>query len=218
MPADDISCRRTGRALVLMLLGSIWLLAGCGGGGGGSSSPTAPNSTGCLDRAVFGDAADSPYVLPYPVGEAYEVITSYCSYFTLPDRIGLDFDLPMGSRLLAARSGVAIEVVDGFDDNGASLDQNNFILIQHGDGSVAFYSHIRQGSARIETGDSVGVGDRIADSGAAGAPFAHLHFTVYRNAGLDDRDSLPINFRNADGPLDERGGLISGQVYTARPY
>jgi murein DD-endopeptidase MepM/ murein hydrolase activator NlpD len=157
-------------------------------------------------------------VLPYPVGEAYEVITSYCSYFTLPDRIGLDFDLPMGSRLLAARSGVAIEVVDGFDDNGASLDQNNFILIQHGDGSVAFYSHIRQGSARIETGDSVGVGDRIADSGAAGAPFAHLHFTVYRNAGLDDRDSLPINFRNADGPLDERGGLISGQVYTARPY
>jgi murein DD-endopeptidase MepM/ murein hydrolase activator NlpD len=171
-----------------------------------------------LDRAVFGEPADSPYVLPYPVGEAYEVITSYCSSFTFPDNIGLDFDLPMGSRLVAARPGVAIEVVDGFDDGGASLDQNNFILIQHGDGSVAFYSHVRQGSARIQTGDSVGVGDRIADSGAAGAPFAHLHFTVYRNAGLDDRDSLPINFRNADGPLDERGGLIPGQVYRALPF
>ena len=218
MFADHNLWHRSDRALALMLLGFLCLLGGCGGSGGGSGSPTAPTSTGCLDRAVFGEPADSPYVLPYPVGEAYEVITSYCSSFTFPDNIGLDFDLPMGSRLVAARPGVAIEVVDGFDDGGASLDQNNFILIQHGDGSVAFYSHVRQGSARIQTGDSVGVGDRIADSGAAGAPFAHLHFTVYRNAGLDDRDSLPINFRNADGPLDERGGLIPGQVYRALPF
>ena len=60
MSADKICCRRSDRALVLMLLGSIWLLDSCGGSGGGGSSPTAPNSTGCLDRAVFGDPADSP--------------------------------------------------------------------------------------------------------------------------------------------------------------
>jgi len=75
-------------------------------------SPTAPPPvpSGCLQRAQFGDPASSSYVLPYSVGESYEVITGYCDIFTFPDHLGWDFDLPQGTSVVATRRGTVLEV------------------------------------------------------------------------------------------------------------
>lgn len=54
------------------------------------------------------------------------------------------------------------------------------------------------------------------NSGYSGEP--HLHFGVYEDYPPVDGYDLPVNFRNADGSIDERGGLIRGEVYTALPY
>ena len=223
----------------IRVLVAVWFLAisgwlpACGGGGGGSGPTSVPEpplaeegNASCLDRADFGDPSQSAYVLPYPVGQASEAITSYCSGFTFPDHIGIDFDRPQGVAVAAARRGTALEVVDGFRDVGETLERSNRILIEHPDGSMALYLHLAEDGAMVQVGESVQRGQLLATSGASGAPFAHLHFAVFATAQLESSiasylertDSLPINFRNADGPLDERGGLIAGQVYLALPF
>ena len=220
---------RIGATLSLVFIQAA--VVGCGGGSGSSpSQPTQPppatqSNASCLERANFGDPAQSAYVLPYPVGEAYEAITSYCSSFTYPDNIGIDFDIPQGASVSASRGGTVLEVVDRFEDSNV-LGRSNRILIEHGNGSMAFYLHLEQDSAVVRVGDSVKRGELLAHSAASGAPFAHLHFTVFRTARLEDSiaaylrrtDSLPINFSNTDGPLDERGGLVAGAIYEALPY
>ena len=64
----------------------------------------------CLRRAEFGDAADSPYVLPYPPGDGYTVIQSYChDDGSHENQLAYDFAMPLGSTVVASRSGVVIE-------------------------------------------------------------------------------------------------------------
>ncbi|HUU06756.1 MAG TPA: hypothetical protein VMZ49_12870 [Patescibacteria group bacterium] len=112
--------------------------------------------------------------------------------------------MPLGSPVLAARAGTVVRVFDTHLDSDEYDNQFNFIFIRHDDDSAAFYAHLRQ---------------HIADLGHLGNPVVDLlHFGVYRawpNRGGDD---LPVNFRNAQGPLDSRGGLMQDTRYLALPY
>jgi murein DD-endopeptidase MepM/ murein hydrolase activator NlpD len=75
------------------------------------------------------------------------------------------------------------------------------------------------GSNDTDGTDGEGVGQHFAssgDSGYSGEP--HLHSGVYEDYPPVEGNDIPINFRNADGPLDTRGGLVRGEVYTALPY
>ena len=47
---------------------------------------------------------------------------------------------------------------------------------------------------------------------------AHIRHIFGRAGIYGDGTELPVSFRNAEGPLDERGGLIDGEVHRARPY
>ena len=46
----------------------------------------------------------------------------------------------------------------------------------------------------------------------------HLHFGVYEDYPPAEGVDIPVNFRNADGPLDSLGGLIRWEFYTATSY
>jgi murein DD-endopeptidase MepM/ murein hydrolase activator NlpD len=127
--------------------------------------------------------------------------------------------MPLESPILAARAGTAVEVFDAHLDSNDHDTRHNYVFILHEDGTVAFYAHLRQHSARVREGDDVEIGQHIADCGHLGNPVTDLlHFGVYRtwpNCGGDD---LPISFRNAQGPLEARGGLQEGSFYLALPY
>ena len=229
---EGVSARTRARiALAVCLISTpAGMTMGCGGGSGPTAVTQPPlveeGNASCLERANFGDPTQSAYVLPYPVGDASEVLASYCSSFTYPENIGIDFDLAQGANVVAARRGTVIEVVDRFEDAGEILGQSNRILIEHPNGSMAFYLHLAEGSAAVQVGESVQQGQLLAEVGGSGAPFPHLHFSVFATSRLESSiagylerdDSLPINFRNSDGPLDSRGGLIAGQQYQALPY
>jgi hypothetical protein len=182
-------------------------------------SPVEPGGPSCLDRAVFPDPADSPYVLPYPVGAAYELFQTYCGPLSHGRDLQLayDFHMPIGSELVAARNGVVVNVVDEFEEFGSSLRLNR-VDIQHDDGTAAFYAHLMQGGASVELGDRVSRGRPIGFSGSSGTSIPHLHFGVYRTWPWRDGGDLPVSFRNLGGPLDDRGGLIAGEVYQALSY
>ncbi len=82
---------------------------------------------------------------------------------------------------------------------------------------MAQYAHLRHRSFLVRPGERVTAGQPVAASGDTGAgPIPHLHFEVYRSK--DDFAGVPVSFRNAGGPLDERGGLIVGQSYEALPW
>jgi murein DD-endopeptidase MepM/ murein hydrolase activator NlpD len=121
--------------------------------------------------------------------------------------------MQVGDIVIAARAGIVRTAIDHYPDDGYSF---NWVNIEHADGTVAFYAHLMQNSIIVSLGDSVRQGQYFAKSSRSGSPwFPHLHFGVYQNYppihGLD----TPVNFRNAEGPLDECGGLVRGAVYKA---
>jgi murein DD-endopeptidase MepM/ murein hydrolase activator NlpD len=200
-------------ALPLLAVVSL-VAAGCSSPPGDPDDPQDPT---CLERAVFGDPEKSPYVLPYRVGSAFFVFQTYCGPVShgRDGQMSIDFVMPVGSEVLAARAGTVREVIDHHEDFGRRF---NLIYVEHEDGTSAFYGHLKQDSAAVEVGDHVAAGQLIALSGASGTSLEHLHFGVASRWPPRRPDDLPVNFRNAKGPLDERGGLQRGVRYLALPF
>ena len=177
-----------------------------------------PNSP-CLERAVFGDPAGSLYTLPYPVGEEYWISQSYCfSEGGHRNQLAYDFDMPVGAEVLASRAGVVKEVKQDSPDTGRGRGLHNYVFIQHDDGTVAFYAHLMLDGVAVKPGDEVEPGEFIAfagNSGLTGGP--HLHFGVYQYWPPREGADVPVNFRNASGQHDSRGGLAIWRLFEALP-
>lgn len=201
--------RRVSWAGFLAALAALSLCAG-----GGCAAGSDRDETSCFDRAVFGDPSESPYVLPYRVGTSHRVLQSYCGPLShgSDGQLSIDFEMPVGTGVLAARAGTVRKVLDGFADFGPDI---NCIYVEHDDGTVAFYAHLRPTSIVVRLGDEVAAGQQIAASGASGTSIPHLHFGVSSRWPPDRQDDVPVNFRNARGPLDERRGLQAGMDYEA---
>ena len=201
----------------LVVLLSSASLAGCG------DSPTEPAQTTrqqCLARAVFGNPADSAYILPFPVGASYPLLQTYCGpqNHGNDNQLAYDFTIPFGDPVIAARGGIVRHVTEQFADNDTNRANHNNMFIEHGDGTTAFYAHLVQNSVLPEVGDRVRRGELIARSGTSGGTVPVLHFGVYRTWPVQGGDDVAVNFRNAAGPLDDLGGLVQGATYTALPY
>lgn len=93
-------------------------------------------------------------------------------------------------------------------------------MIEHVDGTVAFYAHLKQNSIVVETGDTIIEGQFIALSGNSGNTmgFPHLHFGVYQFRPPTETYDVPVNFRNVKGSLACSGLLIADSLYTAVEY
>jgi len=184
---------------------------------------TGPKRIPCMERAVFGDPAQSPYVLPFPVGKSYRLIQGYC----YPegghrDQLAYDFGIPIGDDVVAARAGIVRKLRADVSDEGSETDagRHNHILIEHDDGTVAFYGHLKQNSIVVKVGDRVTTGQLIAASGNSGNTGGepHLHFGVYQGWPAVEGFDVPVNFKNARGPPTKRGGLMPGSFFEALPY
>jgi murein DD-endopeptidase MepM/ murein hydrolase activator NlpD len=127
-------------------------------------------------------------------------------------RYSLDFGMPQGTPVLAAREGVVLYVQDGFTEGRADprlLERANLVVVAHGDGTMASYGHLRPGLA-VEVGDSVTEGELLGLSGRTGfAGQPHLHFHVgVRMLGEPGR-TIPVRLRDRDGvPVDLSDGAI----------
>lgn len=201
------------RSVVLTSFVAVLLTAGCLSMPG---SPDDPQNPRCLEGAVFGEPSDSPYVLPYPVGETYVVFQTYCGPVShgKDGQRSIDFLMPMGAQVVAARAGVVRRAADHHEDFGRAF---NLIYIEHDDGSSALYAHLQQNSLKVKIGDRVVAGQPIARSGASGTSLEHLHFGVSSSWPVQRPDDVSVNFRNARGALDSRGGL-QRLPYLALPY
>jgi murein DD-endopeptidase MepM/ murein hydrolase activator NlpD len=187
-------------------------------------SPVNVEPTTCLDRAVFGNPADSPYILPYPVGRQYKVSLKYCQRNSShSDQLSYDFAMALGDEVTAARSGRVVKLDEHFTDDGTdsgAMDYN-FIMILHEDGTVAFYAHLMQDSILVEIGEWVEAGQPIARVGFSGMPRGVppcLHFGVYAFWPPEEGQDVAVNFKNAGGELDACNGLTIHRSYEALPW
>lgn len=169
-------------------------------------------------NAVHNDA--HVYRLPYAPGRFHRVDQGFNGPFShFGDfQYSIDFAMPMGTPIHAARGGVVVGVKDIYDAGGPSREyenQCNYVMIKHDDGTIAEYDHLLKGGVKVKVGDRVGAGDFIALSGNSGFTTGpHLHFFVYKATDGRERQSFPIRFRL--GNDEPAGGLIAvGHTYTA---
>lgn len=170
----------------------------------------------------FGDPAQSDYILPYRAGKSYEVIQSYCS----PDPtwghhtwFAYDFDFVTGDTIVASRAGLAWFVREDQPNIGGNCSggKENIIFVLHDDGTVMSYAHLTTNGSFVSTGERIEQGQPIGLSGNSGCSSGpHLHVSLHRSTDdLGAKGSLPMNYSNAMGPLDENRGLIYGARYEA---
>lgn len=143
------------------------------------------------------------YAFPLPAGGGWRLTQGFggrASHRDAANFHALDFAAAQGTPVLAARAGTVMQVVDAFTEGGMAeglKDRMNLVRVLHADGSMGLYAHIATGSARVQPGDVVQPGQRLASVGNVGWSSApHLHFSVQVN---DGRELLSLPFRMA-GP------------------
>ena len=91
-------------------------------------------------------------------------------------------------EVVAAAPGVILNKIDNQEDDHCScIGLWNAVYIQHSDGSVAWYGHLKKNSLTSKSiGSSVAVGEYLGVVGSSGCSTGpHLHFEVY-----DDQNNL----------------------------
>lgn len=98
------------------------------------------------------------------------------------------FDQPV----LAAQGGTVVYAKDGIADNQTPFELDyetdinnatgNVVYIEHADGSIGNYSHLKLNSVLVKAGDVVTTGQELGRLGNSGNSFApHLHMHVLTN-------------------------------------
>ncbi|MEZ5550628.1 MAG: M23 family metallopeptidase [Pseudomonadales bacterium] len=153
------------------------------------------------------------YRLPYAPDSAFEVTQSHTNLTThhTGNRFALDFAMPIGTPVHAARGG---RVVSVFQDSDARSLQGeasaNHVWILHSDGTIGKYLHLAHQGVRVSEQDLVDAGEMIGVSGNTGfSTGEHLHFSV---STLHDGTLYEtFNLRFATGSGEEH--LVSGMRY-----
>ena len=121
--------------------------------------------------------------------------------------LGIDITMPGASdynkRIVASADGVVRVASNICSHNwrkntncGCNHGYGNYVLIDHGDGLVAYYGHLTRAS--VHAGQKVSKGDQIGIMGCTGySTGAHLHFEIRVNGGKGDREVTarnPLNY------------------------
>ncbi len=104
------------------VLWTLWLAcAGCGACG------TTGESIG---PALF--------VLPYPIGRSHTCQMSFADprSHTGLFKYSVDFSMPIGTRVTAARAGRVVFVEQGYADDDPTSGHENVVILRHADGTL----------------------------------------------------------------------------------
>src|SRR5439155_15164123 len=75
----------------------------------------------------------------------------------------------------------------------------NSVIIDHGNGEISCLFHMKQGSVRVKTGDTVKQGQVIGQVGSSGSPgHPHTHYQLQAGPEVFGADGLPIQFTNVE--------------------
>jgi murein DD-endopeptidase MepM/ murein hydrolase activator NlpD len=143
------------------------------------------------------------YQLPFEPGKKRLIVQGYFGAFSHKERAALDFKMPKGSKVLAAREGVVIRLREEGDKGGLKSEYRqfgNFVVIQHADNSRSGYWHLQKEGVLVTVGDTVKQGQQIGWSGNTGyTAFPHLHFIVWSFAPNGQWQQAATRFETSKG-------------------
>jgi len=116
-----------------------------------------------------------------------------------------------GRPILAPAAGTVADCIDGRPDNpigkfGVDYDElmrtkngrllgGNYIVLDHGNGEVSFFAHMKNRSVKVRKGDRVQAGQALGLVGNSGDSFEpHLHYQLQSGTAFDV-ETLPAVFR-----------------------
>ncbi|WP_299935126.1 M23 family metallopeptidase [Sulfuricurvum sp.] len=147
------------------------------------------------------------YTLPFVKGANVYVSQGYhgdTSHKGL-SAYAVDFPVAVGTPIYAAREGIVVGAEGSNNLGGASPEYRqyaNYVIIEHSDGTMGNYYHLKQGGTAVAIGQKVLKGDLIGYSGNTGYTSGpHLHFSVSKVDPISMRRpmNLPIKMQTAQG-------------------
>jgi murein DD-endopeptidase MepM/ murein hydrolase activator NlpD len=163
-------------------------------------------------------STEAKYVLPFPVGKAYTCSQGFNSNFSHfgTFKYAVDFDMPIGTIVTAARNGHVVYIVDNYSDDDHTAGHENIVIVMHEDSTYARYTHLTTNGALVVRYQLLMPGDTVGLSGNSGqSNHPHLHFDVTGTfAGRSDQ-TIPFDFKNTS---PHPFGFMTGVVYEAFPY
>ncbi|MER3554882.1 MAG: M23 family peptidase [Meiothermus sp.] len=190
---------------------------------GKPAQPAVPWSLSYSWHYIMGDINAVPdgavYDLPFAPGQSFRINQGYDGAFSHQKELeySLDFALPEGTPIYAAREGVVVAVQSEYSVgrvDPALKSCANYITVLHPDGTFAHYAHLHFGGSLVKVGDQVRRGQTIGFSGNTGYTSGpHLHFHVYQaTSATGGWKTVPTLFETSAGA----GMLVEGLTY-ARP-
>jgi murein DD-endopeptidase MepM/ murein hydrolase activator NlpD len=142
------------------------------------------------------------YGLPFQKGGKFRVIQGYGGLFSHNHIAAIDFEMPVGTPVCAAREGVIYSYKDNSDEGGVFSkykNKANYIIVKHSDGSFGCYWHLKKNGVLIKRG-YVSKGQQIGLSGGTGIVLRpHLHFSVKRKLNYHMDSFVKTKFKTSKG-------------------
>ena len=144
--------------------------------------------------------ADIVYQYPYAQGSDFTEVQGFGGGYSHSgaSEYAVDFAMPVGTPIHAARAGVVIDFVAHHTRGGASREfanYSNYVVILHSDDTTGEYYHLEKNGIAVTLGEYVKTGQKIGYSGNTGfSSLPHLHFAVYQAKPYGKYQSLPFVF------------------------
>ena len=144
------------------------------------------------------------YEFPFKKGITYRVVQGYGGLFSHRFIAALDFEMPIGTPVCAARGGIVFRYKDDSEEGGLFSNYKNkanYIIIKHDDGSFGCYWHLQKNGVLTKSGH-VSAGQQIGFSGATGQALSpHLHFSVKRILNYQMNSFVKTKFKTSKGSI-----------------
>ena len=146
------------------------------------------------------------YALPYDDGPhrvRQAFLGRFSHYQGSQDEYAVDWSMPVGTRVLAARAGTVVASRADVSAGGPRPEYKrdyNYVVLRHDDGTYAEYVHLDEDGVKVKFGDKVAQGDLVGLSGETGyTSEPHLHFAVFNTLSGRERRTIPIEFAVRSG-------------------
>lgn len=141
-------------------------------------------SQGNSTTNITSTPSSSGYIFPLAGKTKKNITTGYMGYSNpaMGNHTGVDVAIAAGTQVLAVKDGTVVTSTALRTTSGAYRSYGEYIVINHGDGTMTLYAHMLSGSRRVSVGDKVKQGQVIGLVGSTGNSTGnHLHFEVRIN-------------------------------------